>query len=163
MKNIDFGRTDGRRDYIFGDAMLRREICEKLVRLLSESGYKETVTPTAEYFDVFSADPTRSMGDNVYKFTDERNRLMALRCDCTVPIARIAATKLTDTPLPYRLFYCQNVFSAPNAANALTESTQCGAELIETEHENMMEADIEILELAAKVCRLSSGLISELK
>lgn len=158
MKNIDYGRTDGRRDYIFEDAMIRRDICEKLVRLMSESGYKETVTPTAEYFDVFSADPTRSMGDNVYKFTDEHNRLMALRCDCTVPIARIAATKLTDTPLPYRLFYCQNVFSAPKTGNALTESTQCGAELIGTDPQNTVEADIEILELAAKSMQALFGM-----
>ena len=158
MKNIDYGRTDGRRDYIFEDAMIRRDICEKLVRLMSESGYKETVTPTAEYFDVFSADPTRSMGDNVYKFTDEHNRLMALRCDCTVPIARIAATKLTDTPLPYRLFYCQNVFSAPKTGNALTESTQCGAELIGTDPDNTIEADIEILELAAKSMQALFGM-----
>lgn len=158
MKSIDYGRTDGRRDYIFGDAELRRGICEKLISLMKESGYKETVTPTAEYYDVFSADPTRQMGNSLYKFTDEQNRLMALRCDCTVPIARIAATKLTDTPLPYRLFYCQNVFSAPTLKNRLTEVTQCGAELIGTNDQDTMQADIEILELASKSMEKLFGL-----
>lgn len=158
MKSIDYGRTDGRRDYIFGDAELRRGICEKLISLMKESGYKETVTPTAEYYDVFSADPTRPMGNSVYKFTDEQNRLMALRCDCTVPIARIAATKLADTPLPYRLFYCQNVFSAPTLGNRLTEETQCGAELIGTNAQNPLDADVEILELASKSMEKLFGL-----
>ena len=157
MKSTDYGRTDGRRDYIFGDAELRRGICEKLISLMRDSGYKETVTPTAESYEVFSADPTRPMGNSVYKFTDEQNRLMALRCDCTVPIARIAATKLTDTPLPYRMFYCQNVFSAPSSGNRLTEETQCGAELIGTDPQSSIEADTEILELAAKCMKALFG------
>lgn len=158
MKTTENRRTEGRRDYIFEDAELKRVICEKLIGMMKKAGYRETVTPTVEYFDVFSADPTRSLGDNVYKFTDERNRLMALRCDCTIPIARIAATKLSDTPAPYRLFYCQNVFSSPSAGSQRTESTQCGAELIGTDSGNSMDADIEILELAAQNMQALFGL-----
>ena len=69
---------------------------------------------------------------------------LALRADCTMPIARVVATKLSGQPVPYRLCYSQKVFSA---SKQLHEATQCGVELI---GENGVRADVEILNLAVK-------------
>lgn len=147
MTNFQTKIKDGTRDYIFSDAKLKRQLVNGLTSVFESNGYNEIITPSFEYYDVFNPDNDSLTDETIYKFTDEKNRRIALRADCTKPIARIAATKLLSETLPYKLFYCQNIFNAYSEENHnLLEATQGGVEYIGAE--DPIEADIEVLKLA---------------
>lgn len=146
MKNFLTTVKDGTRDYMFGECAKIREISTELCGFVKPRGYAEIMTPTFEYADVFNI-----KAEDLFKFTDCKNRLMALRADCTTPIARVAATKLSDSPPPYRLFYCQSVF---NASRKKLEQTDFGIELIGVDG---IKADIEVLTVACEVLRKYFG------
>ena len=62
---------------------------------------------------------------------DRSGRILVLRPDCTLPIARVAATHLRQEPLPLRLYYNETIFRAAKAnAGHMSEVDQCGIELI---------------------------------
>lgn len=147
MTDFQIKIKDGTRDYIFNDAKLKRQIMNSLTSLFDANGYNEIITPSFEYYDVFNPDNDSVTDENIYKFTDEKNRRIALRADCTMPIARIAATKLQGETLPYKMFYCQNIFNAYSEDNHnLLEETQGGIEYIGAD--NPLEADLDVLKLA---------------
>ena len=152
MGNFQIKIKDGTRDYIFSDAKLKRQITNSLTSLFEANGYNEIITPSFEYYDVFNPDNDSVTDEKIYKFTDEKNRKLALRADCTMPIARIAATKLTSEVLPYKMFYCQNIFNAYSEDNHnLLEETQGGIEYIGAD--NPFEADLDVLKLAIRSLR----------
>jgi len=157
MKDTIYTIPEGRRDYIFEDASLKRKICNKLTSIFESAGYGEIMTPAAEFSRVFGDVNEEYVPEtDICHFTDSKNRLMALRCDCTVPIARVAATKTNGIEPPYRFFYCQNIITSTSVQGSLAETTQCGVELIGTQ--SSLNADIEILELSAKSMKELFGL-----
>lgn len=146
MKDLKTAIKGGTRDFIFGECELKREISTRYLNLFRKWGYDEIMTPDIEFLNVFSGGSIDGMVkiEDIYKLTDEKNRLLALRADCTMPIARVVASKLDNYPVPYRLCYDQKVF---NASAMQVESSQCGVELIGAED---IRADVEILTLAVK-------------
>lgn len=152
MTNIQTKIKDGTRDYIFEDAKLKRQIINGISSLFEANGYSEVITPSFEYYAVFNPDNDPDRDETIYKFTDEKNRTIALRSDCTMPIARIAATKLIGEQRPYRLFYCQNIFNSFSGDNhSLLETTQSGIEYIGAD--NPAEADLEVIKIAIMTLR----------
>ena len=84
--------------------------------------------------------------ETLYNITDSHGRLMVLRPDNTLPIARIAATRLREEAIPLRLFYSQNVFRRnPGLTGRRDEAAQSGIELIGA---SGLRADLEILTTA---------------
>lgn len=146
MKDLKTAIKDGTRDFIFGECELKRTISDRYLSLFRKWGYDEIMTPEVEFLNVFSGGSVDGMVriEDIYKLTDEKNRLLALRADCTMPIARVVASKLEHYPAPYRLCYDQKVFSA---SAMQMEASQCGVELIGAED---IRADVEILTLAVK-------------
>ncbi|MCL1952638.1 MAG: ATP phosphoribosyltransferase regulatory subunit, partial [Oscillospiraceae bacterium] len=83
--------------------------------------------------------------------TDSRGRLLVLRPDNTLPIARVAATRLRDAALPLRLYYHQGVFRRTELYSGNgDESMQSGVELLGA---TGLRADLEILACAAEALR----------
>ena len=83
----------------------------------------------------------------MYKLTDTRGRLMVIRPDCTIPIARLVATRLAASPMPLRLYYSENVYRVEHDLRGKrNEVFQTGVELIGS---NALRSDLEIVELAA--------------
>ena len=66
----------------------------KLRELFLVSGYREVETPTVEFFDVFSGDHY-SAGKHVQVYRSTGTDSCS-KPDMTIPVARIAATKLKD-------------------------------------------------------------------
>lgn len=144
MKRYDLITPEGTRDLLFDECLARREVERKLRELFSGSGYSEVVTAGIEFYDVFSGSSRNFRQENLYKMTDSKGRLIVMRPDSTIPIARLVATRLKDAELPLRLFYNQSIFEN----NALLkgrsdENVQAGIELIGGE--NSKRADYEVL------------------
>jgi len=110
------------------------------------------VTPLLEYYDVFDSESFGMAPEMLYKLTDSGGRLLVLRPDNTLPIARLAATRLREAPLPLRLFYTQKVYRvSPFLGGKSDEITQSGIELIGAQAD---PADLEVITLAAEGLRL---------
>ena len=144
MKRYDLITPEGTRDLLFDECLARREVEKKLTKLFSGFGYSEVVTPGIEFYDVFSGSSRNFRQENLYKMTDTKGRLIVMRPDSTIPIARLVATRLKDASLPLRLFYNQSIYEN----NALLkgrsdENVQTGIELIGGN--NSRRADYEVL------------------
>lgn len=144
MKRYDLITPEGTRDLLFSDCLARRYVENKLKKLFTGFGYSEVVTPGIEFYDLFSGSSRNFQQERLYKLVDSKGRLITLRPDSTIPIARLAATRLAEAKLPLRLYYNQNIFEN----NALLkgrsdEISQAGIELIGSE--NIKRADYEVL------------------
>jgi len=128
-KNLKINVPDGMRDLVFGDCRRYSAIERRLAEVYESLGYREVRTPALEYLEVFdggSALPRERM----YKLTDNSGRLLALRADNTMPMARVAATKLLGE-LPALLYYNQSVFAVQSENSGRAgEIIQSGVEII---------------------------------
>lgn len=159
MKNYDLITPEGTKDLLFEESMVRREIENNLHEIFKKSGYCEFITPGLEFYDVFNLNSSYFPQENLYKLTDSKGRLLVLRPDSTMPIARAVATRLKDATLPLRIFYNQNVYrTEPSLKGRSVEIAQTGIELIGSQ---MKTADLEVISMAAaalKACGLNFSL-----
>lgn len=148
MKRNDLLTPEGTRDMLFEECAARRVISGRITGLFESYGYSEVNTPGLEFFDVFDGKVRYFPQETMYKLVDGKNRLMVLRPDNTMPIARVAATRLRGEELPLKLFYNQNIFMVnPKDSGRDDEIAQSGIEILGGRSES---ADYEALVLAAK-------------
>lgn len=148
MKNNDWLTPEGTRDMLFEECAAKRAISERITDIFRSYGYSEVITPGLEFYDVFNGKTRYFPQEAMYKLVDGKNRLMVLRPDSTMPIARLAATRLRSEELPLKLFYNQNIFMVnPKDSGRDDEISQCGIEILGGKTE---AADHEVLVIAAK-------------
>lgn len=139
---------EGTRDLLFEECLARRNVEGKLAAIFSSRGFHEVVTPGLEYYDVFSMDSVGIPQESMYKLTDHKGRLLALRPDSTLPIARMTATRLQNERLPLRLYYTQTVYhSHPSLTGRSDEIMQTGIELLGA---SGRRADLEVITTAVE-------------
>ncbi len=149
MKNYDLITPEGTKDLLFGECVLRRNIENTLLDIFRSRGYCEMITPGLEFFDVFSLNSRYFPQENLYKLSDSKGRLLVMRPDSTMPIARVTATRLRDTALPLRICYNQTIYrTEPALRGRSDEIVQSGIELIGS---SMKLADLEIISTALEV------------
>ncbi len=131
MKRNDLLTPEGTRDLLFEECAAKRAVSERITRLFESYGYSEVITPGLEFYDVFNGKVRYFPQETMYKLVDGKNRLMVLRPDNTMPIARLAATRLKKEELPLKLFYNQNIFMVnPKDSGRDDEIAQCGIEIL---------------------------------
>lgn len=146
MKRYDLLTPEGTRDLLFDECVAKRMIEETLRNTFIGYGYSEVVTPGLEFYDVFNGKSRYFPQENMYKLVDGKNRMMVIRPDSTMPIARLVATRLREEPLPLKLFYNQSIFMVnPKNSGRDDEFAQSGIEIIGGER---TAADYEALILA---------------
>ena len=151
MKKYDLLTPEGTRDLLFDESVARRTVEKKLRRMFESYGYSEVITPGLEFYDVFTLKTRYFAQESMYKLSDAKGRLMVLRPDSTMPIARLAATRLKDEVYPLKLFYNQNIFRInPKNSGRDDEITQSGIEIIGGDPKR---ADMEALNLATEVLK----------
>lgn len=149
MNRYDLITPEGTSDLLFEDCAMRRSLEEKLSGIFKSKGYCEIVTPGLEFFDVFNLNSRYFPQESMYKLSDNKGRLLVVRPDSTMPIARVAATRLRDAKLPLRLYYRQNVYrNKPVMRGRSDEIHQMGIELIGSDSKR---ADLEVISSAIEV------------
>lgn len=124
----------------------KKDIESAIWSVFASMGYREVELPTFEYYDVFANSGGQISQENMFKFFDEKGRILTLRPDITTSIARMAATKEDLSVLPKRYCYTGNVFRAEQTQGARQrEFTQAGIELIGS---YTPEADAEVIAAA---------------
>ncbi len=149
MKNYDLITPEGTKDLLFGESVVRRKIEDTLLKLFKSRGYSEIITPGLEFFDVFNMKSRYFPQENLYKLTDSKGRLIVMRPESTMPIARVEATRLRDAELPLKLCYNQTIYRNESLLKGRSDETvQAGIELIGSE---MKMADLEVISAAVDV------------
>ena len=156
MKRWNIYTPDGMQDILFGRCHVKRDLENNLRKLFLISGYREIETPTVEFYDVFSGDQNLIPQESMFKFTDQQGRILVLKPDMTIPVARIAATKLKDNIWPVKCCYIGNTFSYNELGGGKQkEFTQAGVEILGVKSP---ESEAEIIALAVQALQLS-GLV----
>lgn len=138
----------GTRDFLPKDAKLKRTIESKLAKTFSLWGYDEIVTPSIEYVDTLTINKRSGLETQLFKFFDKYNRTLALRHEMTTPIARVAASRMYDDVLPFKLSYISSVYRYEQTQEGRQcEFYQGGVELMGVADAS---ADAEIIALAAQ-------------
>lgn len=151
MKNYDLITPEGTKDLLFEECIIRRNTEASLHRIFKSRGYSEMITPGLEFYDVFNLNSRYFPQENLYKLTDSKGRLLVLRPDSTMPIARVVATRLKDAMLPLKLYYNQTVYrTEPALKGRSDEIAQAGIELIGSE---LKIADLEVISTAVSTLK----------
>lgn len=145
MKNKNI-IPEGARDLIFNECRKKKIIINSLEKTFESFGYDEVITPTVEYYKTFSIDDECMDEEKIYKFFESSGRILALRPDMTLPIARVVSTKMKEVEAPIRLRYTSNIFRVNRKfGGKKNEYTDLGVELIGVPE---LDGDIEALTMA---------------
>ncbi len=130
-------------DILPGEYKRRERIIRSVTEVLRRMCYEPVEVPTFEFYDVYSGQGGQISQETMFKFFDEKGRILVMRPDMTTSIARVFATKTASLPLPQRYSYVGNVFRAEQTQGARQrEFTQLGVELIGSDRP---EADAEVI------------------
>lgn len=142
---------EGTRDLILDECVIKRKLERDIDSLFEKWGYKEVITPTLEFYETFNYNSQTLKEEDMYKFFDNRGRILVLRPDMTIPIARVVQTKLKDVDFPIKLRYTSNVFRVHESLGGKrNEYTDCGIEFVGLEDK---KSDLEILVLALEALK----------
>jgi ATP phosphoribosyltransferase regulatory subunit len=120
----------GAKDVLPVEAFELREIEARLRSAWRAFGYREVMTPVLEFAEVLDRALEGGLGA-AFRLFDDHGRVLALRPDLTIPVARLVATRLADHPGPVRVSYVARVFRPPPPGRAqAAEQRQAGAELV---------------------------------
>ena len=98
----------GFRDCLPNEAAWRQAVTRRVRDSFASWGYLPIETPTLERLEVLELGG--KLSDTPFRFFDSDNNLLALRPDCTLPVARLTALRLKGKEGPFRLHYSQHVF-----------------------------------------------------
>ena len=124
----------------------KRDLQDRLVRLIGSYGYHYLDTPILEPTELFLRKAGGELASRTYSFTDTGNNSVSIRPEFTSPIMRHYLEHADEVPLPARWQYCGPVFRYEG--NGSGQFTQVGAELLGS---SSVMADVELLRLAAEI------------
>ena len=146
MKNYSKITPEGTKDLLFEECLANRTVSSILGSVFSNRGFHEVLTPGIEFYDLFSEEISGIPMEYMFKMSDSKGRLMVVRPDSTLPIARMVSTRLMNERHPIRLYYNQRVYRYnPGLTGRSNEVMQTGIELIGAKGKR---ADIETITTA---------------
>jgi len=120
----------GTRDVLPDEMRELRAITDTLRGEFDGAGYGEVATPALEQEEVLAL-AGLSGEFSTYRMFDEAGRVLVLRADMTVPIARVVATRYADTPPPLRFSYVAHAYRGVRTGRGeQRELLQAGIELV---------------------------------
>jgi len=149
----------GSRDVLPEEMRERRRLHQDLIDVFEARGYGEVATPAIEYDEVLSRGDGRAAA-SAYRFFDESGKLLALRSDMTVPIARLVASRYDGAEMPLRFSYLATSYRAVRPQRGqMREFAQAGVELIGAPAPQGTAEVVEVLEAALDAVGLNRAVI----
>lgn len=139
----------GLRDVLPPDAAAEMQVMETLLGTFAAHGYARVAPPLIEFEESLLEGAGAAVADKTFRIMDPvSQRMMGVRPDMTLQVARIARTRLLDAPRPLRLCYGGQVLRVLGSQlRPEREFGQAGVELIGSAAES---ADLEVLCLAVE-------------
>jgi ATP phosphoribosyltransferase regulatory subunit len=140
---------DGLRDVLPPDAAHEASVAARLVGAFAARGYRRVDPPLVEFEDSLLDGAGQAMATTTFRLMDPvSQRMMGVRADMTIQVARIAATRLANAPRPLRLAYAGNVLRVKGSQlRPERQFVQAGVEIVGAEE---AAADAEIILLAVE-------------
>jgi ATP phosphoribosyltransferase regulatory subunit len=137
----------GVKDFLPLKAAKAEYLQQELRRVFAAWGFRPVITPQLEFLDVLEQGLGEGLRERTFRFDDRQSgRLLAFPPDITPQIARIAATRMRELPLPLRLSYSGRVLRhTEQQAGKDRDIFQTGVELIGLDSP---EADAEMIAMA---------------
>jgi len=134
----------GLRDGLPPDAAHRAAVIERLIAQFTAHGYERVEPPLVEFEDSLLSGEG---GPEIFRLMDPLSqRMMGVRADMTIQVARIATTRLGGRPRPLRLSYAGDVLRVKGSQlRPERQFAQVGVELIGASE---TAADVEVVRLA---------------
>jgi ATP phosphoribosyltransferase regulatory subunit len=135
-------------DMLPPEAAQEARTIETLMERLGAHGYERVKPPLIEFEDSLLAGAGQGMASQTFRLMDPvSQRMMGLRTDMTLQVARIAGSRLKDAPRPLRLSYAGQVLRVKGTQlRPERQFAQVGAELIGSDSAH---ADAEAVLLSA--------------
>ena len=142
----------GLRDVLPPDGDHENRVVEILMACFAAHGYERVKPPLVEFEQSLLTQVSASVANRTFRMMDPvSQRMMALRPDITLQVARIATTRMKKAPRPVRLSYAGEVMRVMGSQlSPEREFTQVGFELIGAE---TPESDAEVMLIAAEAAR----------
>lgn len=119
----------GVQDVLPRECSILTELKLKLERKFSLAGFSSVLSAGLEYYETFSGKENAVPEERMFKMTDTDGKLLVLRPDTTLSIARIAATKLNSDRA--RLSYFADKYDLENGGGLSSrEIYQAGVECL---------------------------------
>ncbi|WP_297498071.1 histidine--tRNA ligase [Thermococcus sp.] len=148
-------RVKGTRDFLSEEMAKRRWVFERIRETFERYNFREVLTPTFEYTDLFRLRSGEEVVKQLYAFTDKGGRDVSLRPDMTSSVARLYVNRFQNAPKPVKWYYIANMFRYEEPQSGrFREFWQAGVELIGSDK---VEADAEVIALFAQ-SYLATGL-----
>jgi ATP phosphoribosyltransferase regulatory subunit len=101
--------VDGFEDISCDDYSIFQMVNTNLSKLFSLFGYHQISTPTLEAYDVYNNYDHLTQSE-LFKVISRRGKILVLRPDGTIPVARMAATKYRDQDNILKFSYITNIY-----------------------------------------------------
>ena len=149
----------GSRDILPDEMRELRVLQAKLAEVFEGFGYGEVATPTVEFDDVLTRGEATGVAA-AHRFFDSQGRVLAMRSDATLPIARVVANRYASAEPPFRFFYNARAYRAVRPQRGQTgEFFQAGVELIGSPAPHGTAEVVEVLSAALDAAGLNRAVI----
>jgi len=139
----------GLQDVLPPEAAHEAATVERLMGVFAGHGYDRVKPPLVEFEESLLSGPGAAMAKRSFRLMDPvSHRMMALRADMTLQVARIAATRLARQARPLRLSYAGQVLRVKGSS--LRPERQFGQAGVELIGAASARADAEAILLAAE-------------
>jgi ATP phosphoribosyltransferase regulatory subunit len=140
---------EGLRDVLPPDAGHEAALVERLINGFAGWGYQRVKPPLIEFEETLLAGAGAAVAQQTFRLMDPvSHRMMAVRPDMTLQVARIATSRLARAPRPLRLAYGGQVLRVRGSQlRPARQFGQVGVELIGALEP---EADAEVIVMAAE-------------
>ncbi|MTI68405.1 MAG: ATP phosphoribosyltransferase regulatory subunit [Firmicutes bacterium] len=150
MFDLKYQIPQGVKDELPDYYSTKENIINSVKEVFKSYGYRHISTPTIEYYDVFSSINSTLIKEDIFKFIDSSGKILALRPDVTIPIARIVANNYKEET-DLKLFYISKVFRMNGDKDNLDkEFSQAGIEYFGDE---TRDADGEVIAVGIKALK----------
>ena len=145
----------GFRDFLPAGEIARRNLTEKIENSFRSYGFVPIDTPAMEYAEILLGKGGGETEKQIYRFTDNGGRDVALRFDLTVPFARFLAAHRDELCFPFKRYHIAKVWRGENTQRGrYREFTQCDFDTIGSDS---AAADFEILHIMRNTLLAISG------
>ncbi len=137
----------GLRDLLPPDAEHEARLVESLLASLGANGYERVKPPLVEFEQtLIGAEAAFDVGRSFRMMDPVSQRMMGVRADVTMQVARIATTRLVNEPRPLRLCYSGEVLRVQGTQlSPERQFCQVGAELIGAAEAAAGDAEVVLL------------------
>ena len=133
----------GFRDSLPQQELVRQKLMARVQGILQSFGFVPIDTPALEYTEVLLGKGGGETDKQMFRFTDNGGRDVALRFDLTVPLARFVAANQSQLSFPFKRYHMSKVWRGEKPQKGrYREFWQCDFDMVGVDN---AQSDFEIL------------------